>query len=307
MEFNLLTKEQVSGNIFSQQLDIFKYHGIDAEVTNFSAFNGVKRNEGYGNYYLETSQIINRGKANIVDSHGLLSSYSLFSRHIGIRPVTYFSSLTLNNSFEFISDDIIICGEYPQARVNKKFANVLDNAEKTLTGKKYTILDRNCSPLSIKEYEYNGSKYVCTNNEFILKGQWFEVQPITWLIDQKKDLVVTEKILLGGIPYFINKRDAFKGKQCAKKYLDNYFAKEIYVSNDSVTEELLNQIEEIKKMREELGLYQLVLEHNISNHPNAIEPIETIKAQDNRLLEKQKEIQNKIDNYRSKLLMKRMS
>ena len=64
----------------------------------------------------------------------------------------------------------------------------------------------------------------------------------TFLIDQKKDLVVTEKILLGGIPYFINKRDAFKGKQCAKKYLDNYFAKEIYVSNDSVTEELLNQI-----------------------------------------------------------------
>lgn len=332
MELNLLTKEQVFGKKKTcsediKPLSIFEEYGTAAEVTNYAAFNRAERKKGYGYYWLKLPILQNSaGHANVVDFNGFLEKdhKSVFNFDVGIRPAAELSSLCLDSSYCKLDDNVAACGEYPQTMMNEEFSKVLDKEYQAgnlrLTNKVYTIFDykNEKPPLLFSEYEYNGSKYVGVDHYSSSDKHWFEVEPITWLIDYESNLAITEKILMSGVSY-VGKEDFLNcfmlpySKSLIKKYLD-IMSTEMYVSqlqllDDPLIKELTDQIHEIENMREELGLYQLVLEHNISNYPNAIEPIETIKAQDNRLLEKQNEIQNKIDNYRNehKVLTKRIS
>ena len=321
MGFNLLTKRQLEKTMQSFAAP----DRMQAEITDYAKYLGGLCIHGYGSYYLKNplinvDDIGTVGDISFINEDGDYSRDFLQSRKVGIRPAIKYSELINLGCVYDSFFDFATYGEYPQTEVeNERLKCELDSAliddNLNKTGKKYTHFTSLNWLIESPEYEYKGNKYVFNGYT------WYRVEPIKWLVGKSSDMAISEKILVAGIKYY-DDSNSYKEKiiidlyktSTIKKYLDNYFANEIRVSelepyNDYVTEELLNQIEEIKKMREELGLYQLVLEHNISNHPNAIKPIETIKAQDNRLLEKQKEIQNKIDNYRNehKVLTKRIS
>ncbi len=327
MELNLLTKEQVFGKKKTcsediKPLSIFEEYGTAAEVTNYAAFNGAERKKGYGNYWLKSLTVFPSGNANVVNYNGFLEEELVYHFGIGIRPVTELSSLCLDPSYCKLDDNVATCGEYPQTMMKKEFSKILDKEYQTgnlrLTNKGYTIFADfdGEQPLLFPEYEYNGSKYVGLDYHSSDNKHWFEVEPITWLVDYDANLAVTEKILMSDVSYVGVSKDYLilpYNKTLIKKYLD-IMSSEMYVSklqllDDPLIKELTNQIHEIKKMREELELYQLVLKNNIMTYPNAIEPIETIKKQDDRLLEKQREIEDILDNYRNehKVLTKRIS
>ncbi|MEE3342707.1 MAG: hypothetical protein VZS44_01295 [Bacilli bacterium] len=88
-------------------------------------------------------------------------------------------------------------GEYPQEEVEVYLMNHLDflfkNNELKKTGRIYQLdssLKEKCY-----EYEYNGEKYVYVQQKGSVKI-WYKVKGITWLIDEKNDLLISKDVLL---------------------------------------------------------------------------------------------------------------
>lgn len=213
MEFNLLTRKQI------KNMEVFKKYGKLAMITDYATYLGGKNTSGYGEYYKKQT---------------VMSEYS---PEVGIRPATQLLDLNIDSHR-------ITYGEYPQSMVDletrKNLSNAKEGKDLFLTGKKYTYLDKNDEPVKVPEYRYNGNKYVCVTNQRNSDKQWFNVEPIVWLVDKETNLMVSKKVLVAGVRY--NDILVFPYKLTnIKKYLDDYFAKEICESRVAIKDEKLER------------------------------------------------------------------
>lgn len=146
-------------------------------------------------------------------------------------------------------------GEYPQQVVEQSLNVILERnfrCEKLhITGKKYTVdsvdnIDSKVNFIAqeLLEYKFDGKKYVrlaarrCSNdlsNGVCFSPRdvfWVEVQPITWLIDEKEKIALALKLLASGIK-FCNKPFDWNGKfdlTAVNQFLQTYFIKDIIPS-----------------------------------------------------------------------------
>lgn len=143
-------------------------------------------------------------------------------------------------------------GSYPQTivsdEVERKLKKLYNKGTLGKTGHTFTFDSRNYNeydksfmPRTIEEYQYGGARYVrvqcldsdpgiLSNNEKAKTGEfyWVKVEPITWLVDEKKNIMVSERLLFSGIQFDNNNSyDGDFKKTFANKYLNNYFAKEM--------------------------------------------------------------------------------
>ena len=178
-------------------------------------------------------------------------------RNIGSRPAIPYSSIkerSIPITRSITRFKKVLYGEYPQTIVDSYFSEELEQAynNKSLktTGKKYTtdaigVLNNETLPFKAGthiEYKYKDKKYIrfiadINSNLAILsdgrlvqteEAYWVQVEPIAWLVDEKSDIALAEKILFAGIPF--NNDQPYDGnfrKTEIKKFMDNYFAKEI--------------------------------------------------------------------------------
>ena len=166
------------------------------------------------------------------------TSYNGDNCWIKIRPVMKYNSLDEIDKNPKRNDDGVLeveYGEYPQDQVSDVLKKKLEKnyGDKLLkeTGKKYTVafeyVDDNgeiVPPMQFIEYEFDRKKFI----RFIYRGVpvWFEVSPIKWYVDEKKKILISEKLLIGHIDY---KR--------IPKFLNTYFAEDIVVKKTEKTEE----------------------------------------------------------------------
>lgn len=208
MEFDLLTRKQI------KNMEVFKKYGKLAMITDYATYLGGKNTSGYGEYYTRQNLMYD------------------YSRETGIRPVAQLPDLN-------ITSRRITYGEYPQTMVDPETAKKLNCAWEGknlfLTGKNYTYLDKNDKPVKVPEYRYEGNKYACVTDPHGFSRQWFKVEPIVWLIDQETNSMVSKKILVAGVRYNDVLIYPYKLTNI-KRYLDEYFANEIYESGISIEE-----------------------------------------------------------------------
>ena len=276
MEFDLLTRKQL------KSMQVFKKYGSPALITDYATYLGGRNISGYGDYYT---------KQTVMGEH---------SPKIGIRPVGQLPD-DLN-----ITDHRIVYGEYPQSMVDpeteKKLFNAIVGKDIFLTGKNYTYLDKNDNPVKVPEYRYNGKKYACVTKR--LDRTWFNVEPIVWLVDKETNSIVSKKILVAGVRY--NDVLIFPYKlTIIKKYLDDYFANEIYESGITIKEkevERSNKIASLIKTRGEIvdklskvSLLQVVIKTDIV--VNGV----TVTEEMQEVLNKARELDDKLQNELRKI------
>ena len=134
------------------------------------------------------------------------------------------------------------------------------------TGKVYTFdrlpaspvnFNKPIRPICYDELVYNNQKYIrlWENCDRYL---WINVEPITWLIDEKTGLLISKKILLSGIRFAERLSDTSDfSNSDMKYYLDNFMKYEI-LSHDSLEyidkrlRELTKEKTKLEKLREEL-------------------------------------------------------
>lgn len=200
---------------------------------------------------------------------------SLTQRFPGARPVLPFSDInelpTNDGLIRRAKDGIIEVeyGYYPQQSVPRELQEELEEVYKNesilKTGNSYTTdarkwneLYEKFTPKQNEEYEYKGKRYVRmqanyydhenyynrTNEGFILsngesykngEAVWVEVSPVKWLVDEIEHIMVTDKLIFGGIEF--NDKERISGKKyhtidfaktTIKKFMDKYLSKELF-------------------------------------------------------------------------------
>lgn len=186
----------------------------------------------------------------------------LMARNVGARPMVFYSEVK-NNSTTIVNlnENILEIGygEYPQMVTTKFISFILEKLycmnKLKETGKIYTTDSVNVNvrrsiefqPRKHIEYMFNGKKYIrfigdsncigktLSNGTEIKEGiaYWIEVEPIRWLVDKKQDVAITKKILFSGIQFNNDvgyKTESDFENMDIKKFLDEYFSKEIMTS-----------------------------------------------------------------------------
>lgn len=227
-----------------------------------------------GYYWTKTDDGDNDARVVAHDGHSYWNVVS--NRGVGARPALSYSQIRDICSNRVREADGILeveYGEYPQTAAPSNIQETLEllyqNNQLSKTGKIYTTDSRKYDDYNSGflakghiEYEYNGKKYVrveansCFGQEkFTLSNGkkykngdyvWVEVNPIKWLIDEKKDLAISKDIIFAGVQF--NKIRNYKGdfgKTDIKRFMDDCFSKEI-VSNREYS--IKTSIEENKKI-----------------------------------------------------------
>lgn len=225
----------------------------------------------------------------VVNEKGSCTWNSVCNRVIGGRPAISYSEISLNASNKTRRKDGILeveYGEYPQTIVSKEYANILENEflnrRLNKTGKIYTTdsvkyedafryqdMDIPFKANTYVEYEYNGKKYirfVSNSNswgEVLSDGRkiqdkeiyWVEVEPIKWLIDEKKGLALSKKVVFAGVQF--DRKSKYNGsfeKSDIKRFMDSFFSKEIREDRFTYVNRKLDEIEENTDIKSNLRL-----------------------------------------------------
>lgn len=168
-------------------------------------------------------------------------SKECFIEELGVRPVFNYTTEPIQTNEKQIGEQIVktmVYGEYPQEKVDKDFGGFL-TAQKEAgmleeTGKYYTYYKEGWNSAWGKPYEEHklqvyklfDRKYVYYDNKY--HGGWFEVKPITWILDTKQNLAISEKILFKH--HFVNHNFADVAsfhETDLYKFINNVFAKEM--------------------------------------------------------------------------------
>ena len=256
----ILSNEQIFGE---DRLDIFKKYGANATITDFAILLGGF-NVSFGNSledrtsYYWTKSLEGDGHVRVIFNDATNIWGNPYERDNAIRLASQYSHINL------ISKDVVSgspttseieYGEYPQKAVNKELKNSLEKEYRKsrlkTTGKVYTtdsrIWNKHAEGFLPKEHveqEYEGKRYVrvksnlsidntqLSNGSIVENGDyvWVEVEPITWLVDEKTGIIVSKKLLFSGVRF--DGKDKYDGdfeSTEMKKFIDNYFSKEIEV------------------------------------------------------------------------------
>lgn len=282
-DFKFLKNEHFNSD---KKLEIFEKRGKSALITDFyillgGVYTNIDALENIAGCYWVDSVYVKENKAFYVTESEIFSIADYFDRRIGARPVLSYSSIRDISSNVVRAKDGILeveYGEYPQKAVSKKLQDELEGAynyHQTFikkTGKTYTIdsrtrkeYDKKFSAQIIEEYSFvDGKKYVrvkhmgydgyFSNGEYYKSGDyvWVEVQPIKWLIDEKRDIALSEKLLFAGVQF--KHKGKYKGdfnKTDIKEFMDRYFSKDIIsnFSKEIISEEKKEM--EVKKIETE--------------------------------------------------------
>lgn len=260
INLRLLTKKEVDGR---HKLSIFKKIGRSSTDTTAYTCINTKYNKCYmiddpiSYTYAFSNKIY---FFNFVDNCGsILSPSGIDSSSLGIRPVFSIRDIEdLELSIDRQVPDFnyyLLYGYYPQEFCSNSIDDVLntlykikDSTELIKTGNSYN---------GDEEYIYNKERYVralVKENLLCPKGNynkgdyvWIKVKPIKWIYDRKKKLLVSEKILYGGIPLD------------EKKEFLKVFAKEIQQEVDN-TKVVDKPKEEVKLLESKTGEVDRILE-----------------------------------------------
>ena len=264
--FSIPARDVIIGR-YKLQSEIFKKHGTKAAITDSGILlGGYVSDEHYINdnysldnrtgwYWTKTDNGYN--EICCINEIGEDEYYQQTIHFGGVRITLPYTEL-FDIATSKISDDIFEYGEYPQQAAPRKIQHELENLYKvnalTKTNKTYPRLIREYEKEKIQfstthqeEYLYNGKKYIRViadtfyDNEYITLSNrqkcrskdaiWVEIQPISWIIDEKKNIAITEKILFSGIQF--NNKTNYKGdfsSSLLKSYIDREFAHNIIPS-----------------------------------------------------------------------------
>ena len=250
LDLTFLTKEQVVN------LEILKKYGKKAAMTDFAILLGgsVLNNQICLWWWTKTSN-----NSNYVCTHDRTTDGFYWQvinyRHGGIRPAIKYSSIKNLVKNEKVVNEIkeVEFGEYSQTIVGKDESDELEKLYNTnalfITGKNYTTdsyhyleIGPSFSARTHTEYEYNGGKYIRFVGDENSKGKilsdgrkveiekpyWIKVEPVVWLVDEKEDIALCEKVIASGVQ-FDNKEIYFGefAKTNIKWFMDTYLSKNL--------------------------------------------------------------------------------
>ena len=261
METTFLTEDQIWGD---KALQVIKSYGTKTGMSDLAVVLGgimgssSKTSDNQRSGDLWSASSVDNALVRSVHYDGGRDHYYPYKRLAGARPALPSSVASSIKPSEArltrkIGDvQVVEFGEYPQTIASESVTRELEQAfsrgQLQTTGKKYTFdgeaLDAYDKPFKAKEYaeyQHSGKRYIRVeakpydNDSVLSTGRkpqageacWIEVQPIEWLKDPS-GVMVARQALFSGVQFDRNQRyDGNFANTDMKKYLANYFSKEM--------------------------------------------------------------------------------
>ena len=256
----------VKGNYeYKYEYEVFKKRGYKSKATDFTCFLGGKDDVYWINNGLLTIdrpyEINARGK-----TIKIIKPSVYYKNTVSVRPyITYTGSLynipTNDKSIKRTDDGLLEVeyGYYPQDLASKEMQENLETAYKNRnllkTTNTYSVFDKILNgkiiASEVDEYEYMGKRYVRVDGKYarydefeLSNGEtynrkdsvWFEVQPVKWLVNEKTNSMITEKLIFSGVPFHDSQRvDPIDITYTVMQiFIDDFFTKDLEQSNEVV-------------------------------------------------------------------------
>ena len=250
IKFDILEAKDVFGD---DKLKIFNRYGTRCALTDFAILTGAYVFQF--NHTKEGTELKDRtccwwlksfylGDVFCVDGNGYRVVQDVYVNHYCVRPVTNFSSIEKEMKNIKVNQFGVEVGEYgmlPNSNVDVKYSYKLEklyqNGGLNKTGKIYKTDTK-----SFDEYKHHGNRFIrielekdlyvkeLNDGAEIKKGNtyWLKVEPIEWIIDREKDIVIPLKGLVGDIKFDNNPHYYGKFEDTnISKFLNEEFINEI--------------------------------------------------------------------------------
>lgn len=190
MNFKLLLNSELDSRILKV---------LNAEATDFAQ----GQNPKYEGWAIETVDCDGAEPA-MYTNEGKIKNIRYTDTNVGIRPAINYSQIKQESTVVGIYENGCIeveYGEYPQRKISsiaqQTLTQKLIDGELQITNKKYTIYNQEKKKLiSLQEVIDNkGNKYVLKD------GEWYQVSPIRWIVNQQSNLAITKYMIAGGLEY----------------------------------------------------------------------------------------------------------
>ena len=279
----------VKGNYeYEYEYEVFKKRGYKSKATDFTCFLG-----GKDDVYWINNGLLNIDRPYEINARGktikIIKPSVYYKNTVSVRPyITYTGSLynipTNDKSIKRTDDGLLEVeyGYYPQDLASKEMQENLETAYKNRnllkTTNTYSVFDKILNgkiiASEVDEYEYMGKRYVRVDGKYarydefeLSNGEtynrkdsvWFEVQPVKWLVNEKTNSMITEKLIFSGVPFHNSQRvDPIDITYTVMQiFIDDFFTKDLEQSNEVVLlgEHILYSflIEKEKKVEQSKG------------------------------------------------------
>ena len=256
----------VKGNYeYKYEYEVFKKRGYKSKATDFTCFLG-----GKDDVYWINNGLLNIDRPYEINARGktikIIKPSVYYKNTVSVRPyITYTGSLynipTNDKSIKRTDDGLLEVeyGYYPQDLASKEMQENLETAYKNRnllkTTNTYSVFDKILNgkiiASEVDEYEYMGKRYVRVDGKYarydefeLSNGEtynrkdsvWFEVQPVKWLVNEKTNSMITEKLIFSGVPFHDSQRvDPIDITYTVMQiFIDDFFTKDLEQSNEVV-------------------------------------------------------------------------
>ncbi|MEG1312905.1 MAG: ATP-binding protein [Bacilli bacterium] len=266
-DFTFLTEKQLFGNKkldilkkYGMIMPITDFAILLGALVGYNCYSSDGKDLKNRSGYYFSSSIAGCSSVRSVDKEGGKSWNNYFYHNYAARPASLFSDIKLiSPNVERGANGLleIEYGEYPQYVVSESQNRTLEESYRIngmkKTGKTYTTdsnkrndYESSFNAMKHEEYEVNGKKYVRIISKPDIHGNvlvhlsngvqlytvddqpiWVEVQPIKWLVDEKAKIILSKRGLFSGVTYSSEKYNGDFKKTEIKKFMDNYFSKDI--------------------------------------------------------------------------------
>lgn len=232
-QFKLISVEELGNernnpNIY--MIDEYNQKSTSAYITDFAMIKGGDSHtpffsKEYGVYWTRTNA--GDDMQFVVGLHNFVLEGSKSKNSYGIRPICNYSDIEPNITKKYDFDDKLFTvkyGYYPQELLKDAKQ---DELNALLEAGKLSLIYQN-NEYEAYSYEdkyyakYNGNwsinnqKVLKQTNPYMGRSLWFNLSPITWIVNKEKDIAVSKNILYAGLTY-----------DQVQDYLDNNFAFDI--------------------------------------------------------------------------------
>ena len=206
--------------------DVYNLIKIKWDYTDFTKALEDETYLGYGIVNIDAGGLV----FEVINKRNKTLSFYNDCTNVAIRPsMTYSYVKEFCEDVKRISDGIleVSFGEYPKSKIKEK----VDSSKLEKTGRKYTVRQNNEYVELDELIDLNGNKMV------FLKGNYYKVESLRWLVNEYRDTMITKDAINAGLAYernLTNKElyESFLGDLYPRKYSNTEMVRSNIINNE---------------------------------------------------------------------------
>ena len=190
-------------------------------------------------------------------------------KYYGVRPAVEYSKIkpyVKDHGFDRNDNKLVTFGEWASNMLDGDDVKVLEKlrvAGKMKEVGSYKIRITSEKIFAPVIYEYNGKRYAYAYTSKLFKDvpYWSDVKPVVWLVDEEKNVAVTEECIFATTKEALKKTEKYLNEEFSKDLLQGTEYADTQIGDAYGLREVEEELEAIRSKKEEYEGYPIVMQY----------------------------------------------